>query len=226
MAQPICTVTDCDRPHRARGLCSTHYNQQQTNRHRQVTVPCAACRKPTKKDVGRERRYGALYCSLSCRDAGRRLGASSIVIHRPTPAWHRGFKHRKVTAPAPAHRVWTAGNCRECCTPFVTNQPHTTFCSRSCARAWHRRDWKTRTERIVPIATRRHVYARDKGICGICHTPVLMDAHYLHPLAPTLDHIECQSWTPTPDHSPSNLRLAHRQCNSLRGDEGRHLLAA
>jgi hypothetical protein len=36
--------------------------------------------------------------------------------------------------------------------------------------------------------------------------------------APSLDHIEPQSWALIPDHSPANLRLAHRWCNSVRGD--------
>jgi hypothetical protein len=36
--------------------------------------------------------------------------------------------------------------------------------------------------------------------------------------AASLDHIIPQSMQLIPDHSPSNLRLVHRWCNSARGD--------
>jgi 5-methylcytosine-specific restriction endonuclease McrA len=42
--------------------------------------------------------------------------------------------------------------------------------------------------------------------------------HYFHPLSATLDHIIPQSHMLIPDHSDRNLRLAHRSCNSARGD--------
>ena len=38
-------------------------------------------------------------------------------------------------------------------------------------------------------------------------------------MAATLDHIECRAWALIPDDTPRNLRLAHRLCNSTRGDE-------
>lgn len=70
----------------------------------------------------------------------------------------------------------------------------------------------------VDAPTRLRVYARDKGVCRLCGQPVDLSLPYRHPLAATVDHIECQSWALIPDHSADNLRLAHRSCNSRRGN--------
>lgn len=82
-----------------------------------------------------------------------------------------------------------------------------------------KRPWSKPSSKSVPRAVRLEVYERDGWVCQLCDGPVDRDAHYLDPWSPTLDHIECQSWVLVPDHSPENLRLAHRWCNSVRGDE-------
>lgn len=63
--QRTCTIDGCDRPHRARGLCGSHYNQTyQPNRHKIVTVPCTICGTPCKKYNSTSRRS---VCSDRCR---------------------------------------------------------------------------------------------------------------------------------------------------------------
>ena len=55
---------------------------------------------------------------------------------------------------------------------------------------------------------------RDGNICHLCQKPVR--GFKDHPLAPTRDHI-----TPVKHGGPNaatNLRLAHKACNSRRGD--------
>lgn len=72
-----CNHTECDRPVRSRGLCITHYNQTQANRHRKVMRPCDCCGKLCAKEA-RGRRYSGVYCSELCRDyspLGRSLQA-------------------------------------------------------------------------------------------------------------------------------------------------------
>lgn len=66
---------------------------------------------------------------------------------------------------------------------------------------------------------RNAIYVRDNWVCQICRKPVgkTLD-HATDPMGATLDHITPQSWADEPDHSPSNLRLAHRVCNSARGN--------
>jgi len=71
----------------------------------------------------------------------------------------------------------------------------------------------------VPPKVRRAIYERDGWMCQLCDDPVDPDLGQSDLWGPTLDHIVCQSWGEEPDHSPGNLRLAHRWCNSVRGDE-------
>src|SRR5690242_18698642 len=75
MVERTCTLPECTKPHRARGLCSTHYNQQLATpeqRHRKVIVQCTWCKAECTKDPGQGRKYGGLFCSLTCRDLWRK----------------------------------------------------------------------------------------------------------------------------------------------------------
>jgi HNH endonuclease. len=62
------------------------------------------------------------------------------------------------------------------------------------------------------------LHERDDWTCQLCHEPVDREAATLDRLAPTLDHIVPRSHQIVPDHSPQNLRTAHRWCNSVRGN--------
>lgn len=55
----------------------------------------------------------------------------------------------------------------------------------------------------------RIVYARDKGICGICKQEVSLSGF-------TIDHIK--PLTLGGSHTIDNLQIAHRSCNSSKGD--------
>lgn len=69
----------------------------------------------------------------------------------------------------------------------------------------------TKAERVA-------IYERDSWTCQLCNEPLDVAAHFNDPLAPTLDHIVPQSVSASPDHSPDNLRAAHRICNARRGN--------
>ena len=64
MAQRTCTVEGCTKPHRARGLCASHWNATyRKDQHREV--PCVVCGKPVVKNApGIKRRP---VCSDRCR---------------------------------------------------------------------------------------------------------------------------------------------------------------
>lgn len=74
----------------------------------------------------------------------------------------------------------------------------------------------------IPKAVRLAVYERDGWVCQLCLEDVDPDLHYSDIWSATLDHIICRSWTTEPDHSEGNLRLAHRWCNAVRGNESHH----
>lgn len=67
MPNRTCSTPGCAKPHRARGLCSTHYNQAHCapgDRHPKVLVPCSACATPILRGSD-PRRDPA--CSVDCR---------------------------------------------------------------------------------------------------------------------------------------------------------------
>lgn len=73
----VCRLRHCTRPHRARGLCSTHYTRWRRNGHLALIIgqepeaaePCAWCRNAVPINNGR----AALYCRDACRNRHKRL---------------------------------------------------------------------------------------------------------------------------------------------------------
>lgn len=88
-----CNESGCDKLVRARGLCSTHYNQQHlVARHAVVASQCKACGDTVRREARHGRRF---VCSVKCRSvlsdhsggscswAGRRGVASlELRLHR------------------------------------------------------------------------------------------------------------------------------------------------
>lgn len=219
-----CVEDGCDRLVRARDRCGGHYDAHRraiglTISVQRVEVPCAQCGSTTQKAKAHLGRYGASYCSLACAGQARWLTSREIVgpiepRWTPIPSAHPA----RISTPPP--RRLTAGYCIECRDGFIDTMPHTRYCSRLCNTRWHRREGKRRRGRNgIRPEVRAFVYARDGGVCQLCHEPVDLTLSHTHAWGPTVDHVVCQSWVVEPDHSPGNLRLAHRMCNSIRGDQ-------
>lgn len=215
--QRTCTIDGCDRAHRARGLCATHYNAAHRTPNPTAQFVCPACGKTFTAERARANRYRTLYCSQPCMGRGFSARASQIMLWRPRPVLHLAVD-RMLAVPTPEPRMFVAGRCRRCSTAFVDRQITAVFCSPLCARRWHRDEAKARKGYRVPRAIRTYVYKRDRNTCQLCRRPVDMTLPHQHPMSATLDHIVCQSWTLVPDHSPANLRLAHMICNAQRGN--------
>lgn len=199
---------------------------------------CAPCREAWNAEC---RRHQAAARRRGWRRSDREIIGATCVgcgesvrgnFKKDAP-WHQACRQRaerierrrqsardRLAAASEGTRGWgtiTSGPCGWCGTAFTVraNVP-AGFCSRGCRtseRARRRGRFKIRP------ADRLAIYERDGWVCQLCMTPVDREAHYLDDQAPSLDHIECRSWALIPDHSPENLRLAHRLCNSFRGDE-------
>lgn len=149
-------------------------------------------------------------------------GCAKRIYHNPAssrPAgearcracWKAEREHGTVT-------MYRKGGCRcQACKAAQAAHISTYYAARRDAgnpipknRGERRRYHLTEADRIA-------IYERDCWTCQLCREPVEKDEHFNHPLAPTLDHIEPQSLALIPDHSPANLRLAHRICNARRG---------
>lgn len=219
-----CTSEGCTKPHLAKGYCSTHYSQrrhatQGPNTGKQQ-FSCGTCGKLCWKAPRASLNYVARYCSTACLAKARQGRCQRIrdIVGPIEPAWCAVPAAHPSLRPITPARVFASGRCRYCNAWFTDRQRQARYCSDRCARRWHKREHKTRNGDQVATEVRAEVYRRDKSICQLCFEPVDKTLPRHHPWGATLDHIECQSWALIPDHRASNLRLAHRMCNSLRGD--------
>ena len=71
---------------------------------------------------------------------------------------------------------------------------------------------------FIKRAERLAIYERDGWTCQLCGEPVDPNAPRNSSGEATLDHVEPQTFALIPDHRPENLRMAHRGCNSSRGN--------
>lgn len=157
MANRTCSLPGCEKAHRARGLCTTHYNQaHQPDRHRPNTIICESC-----GSVHETSRYGSSFCSLACRDLAR-ASTPSPVFFSTCEACGRMFCARvagkincslecwhaldKATRPVVLRIEWrTPRECHGCgCTFTPEWTPTQLNCSRRCARRVGRRARRAR----------------------------------------------------------------------------------
>lgn len=129
-------------------------------------------------------------------------------------------KRRKALREGTARKTYDRV-CIGCATEFTTGRSQQTYCSADC-REWmtqqmkRERDREYANKRKQP-AFKRRLYWRDNGICQICMTPIDTELKYPDPMSFSIDHIIPRSVKP--DHSFDNLRIAHLDCNSKRGDK-------
>lgn len=220
-----CDVDGCDKPHRARGLCATHYNQQhQPNRHALRLVKCTACGMDVMKMGGGGNARRPI-CSDRCRykvTHGRWPGENKQLIG-PMPATCQVLPRQQAE---PALR-FVGGDCLWCGATFLHDLRRSGVMSKHCSDRCARRAASARYRVAhgkfdINKQARLAIYERDAWTCQLCMERVDCALPINHPWSATLDHIECQSWALVPDHSPTNLRLAHRMCNSIRNDERYH----
>lgn len=99
------------------------------------------------------------------------------------------------------------------------------FCRPCAQRIQNRRDnVKKDKRRVAAFTVDTHtitlvkLYARDKGICWLCGQPCDFSAGINDNLYPSIDHIVPISKGGKDEWA--NIKLAHRICNSKRGDGG------
>ena len=208
-----CKDIGCERKILARGMCSTHYSywhRASKGRNDAVYVKdCAFCSTEFKT-----LRKTTKYCTLICAQrhiSGWSTSREITKARKPRQWFGQVIKPRNGGA-------MVAGRCAYCPTYFV-GPPNARYCSEKCSNnASFKRKYDRRGQFSPTLTERLAIYKRDKHECQICGDPVDMGAHWNEDLAPSLDHIIPQSHMLIPDHSPKNLRLAHRLCNAIRGD--------
>jgi len=227
-----CTIGGCARPHRARGFCSTHYNQLHLGQRRypaKVEISCYRCGAPCMKRP--DRRRPRQYCSLACRTAEQ---FKEVRARRPAPPGKElilrpGGREPRPQRQAERRSEWwkllIAGDCAHCGTYFVAPAASIDTASRYCSVRCRRASGKSRRRAmrqdafVAPVSPRR-IFERDRWTCKLCGKRVKREAEAPDPNAPTLDHIIPLAAGPENGgvHAPWNVQCAHFLCNSLKRD--------
>lgn len=205
-----CTEDGCDKPAQGRGLCGTHYTywHRAQKRHLALCIECG--------DSFMASRPNTTTCSPTCK---ARLGqrVTALLLRRSTNLV-KYTRPRVWLGTETTGRTWVAGRCSWCNDYFIAKQG-VVYCADRCSRrAREHRRYLRYGVFSVTDRLRTEIYERDNYVCQLCFTEVDASLAYMESMSATLDHIECQSWSLIADHRASNLRLAHRYCNSVRGN--------
>lgn len=156
MPDRSCTMPGCGKPHRARGLRSTHYNMANT---KPAIMTCAACGIDVVKDQHYSRR---VVCSTTCRSYLQNGWPHSNVppthpsraLWCPIPLDHPRWIKTACPVPGdhPSRRPrkprFHVGNCKECGRSFVVDSAYVSgaihYCSMTCQRRIKKRARRAR----------------------------------------------------------------------------------
>lgn len=111
--------------------------------------------------------------------------------------------------------------CQDCGTDICTRHPGQGFCA-ECVRArrsWHdaKKNHKRRGAGPMKVSRKRLLELRGNR-CHICGKVIDLKLSGMHPMGFTIDHLLPVSRGGTNDIS--NLHVAHRRCNTARGNRG------
>lgn len=213
MNKRTCTMPECAKPHRARGLCNTHYGQaHQPNRHTKKLIACAWCGTEVLKHSGGGRRYGAA-CSDQCR-----TWLKLPYCKLPADHWALWFGKAsawstdKRRAPKPETATFQCATCQECNVSYVVRWSGTPpkFCTDKCQRRTGRRLRRAREHDAPGNYTwaqviRLHLLSDRR--CSYCDEQVAQ---------PEPDHVTPISRAGRNDIS--NILSCCQQCNGDKGD--------
>lgn len=189
------------------------------------------------------------FCSDPCQSRNRRMQPDYLAANRrrleqrrrgqgvgPRKSRGRGWQRRqraeralrKAAFGTRGKKVWLAGYCESCGSPFVGGRA--SVCSKTCRRRvdrhkrrdayGHHRHRARHYGVKYEAVNRKTIFERDGyrcQSCGVkCRGPHWLATGLVNPLAPTLDHIVPMARGG--DHVASNLQMLCFTCNSFKGD--------
>ena len=203
-----CTKDNCDRPHRARGLCGSHYNaEHQPNRHAKKLTACVWCGTEVLKGSGGGRKYGAV-CSDECRQ-----WLTTPYCTLPSDHWARWYgKASSWSPPKPKTAGFQCAYCQECDQSYIVRWSGTPpkFCTDKCQRRSKKRARRAHEHNAPGTYTwaqviRLHILSDRR--CSYCDE---------HVAQPEPDHVVPISRGGRNDIG--NILPCCQQCNGDKGD--------
>lgn len=177
MTQRTCTEDGCDKPHRARGFCSSHYNATKYyNRDGELKDrTCSGC----GVNLERRSRYDGkpVHCSEMCRQWAH-FGAWSSKLPSSHPAYVAPVRKARKVKPKPPPKIKRTFECEWCGLEGSTHQTIARFCSDWCAR----KNGKMRRRARERGATGTYSWAQVTRLwmafnksCAYCRRPTPLD---------------------------------------------------
>jgi endogenous inhibitor of DNA gyrase (YacG/DUF329 family) len=227
-----CGVTVEPRKH----FCQACYAERRKYANPTTQRTCAICDRTFIARIHSEKGTQK-YCSKRCHAIGlsrqekphRRVNCPRCGVE--FWPWKDGTHARKYCSKAcaippkqptsqPPNRTPTP--CAWCGTAFIKKcRTRQRFCSFKCytKASTGRKHLRKRHLRCGEVVSLPDIYARDKGICQLCHKRVKRGLPPLHAMAATLDHIvPIDPKRTRGQHTRANVQLAHRACNSAKGN--------
>lgn len=182
--------------------CRKAYNKAN---HKTYLLCCEACGIMYESKI-----YNGKYCTEACRKVASVRNRTIVKICDQCGNEYKSYNDTHFCSPACVgehQRLEAIEKAKDIV-------PRHIFPSRRARQSYLRR--KRQREQWVEDVKVEVLVERDKGICQLCGTPVRLDVHYTHPLAPTRDHIVPLSMGG--EHSYANCQLACRDCNTIKNN--------
>lgn len=161
-------------------------------------------------------RGGKPVCISPQCEASRMRGRLTCQAHRPYLGTRPlGPRYRSRNGTQTGHspvtpKAWSRRICDTCGEAFIPTRATARRCSATCRKRAQRRK-----DDLRHLWNRRAIYERDNWTCWLCGDPVDPSLDTQHPMSPTLDHVYPRALGG--GRTQTNLRLAHRVCNSVKG---------
>lgn len=178
-----------------------------TNCDSPVVVRCKTCGAERTVSMITLRRSGIIVCR-ECKQHRKRIESNARAFKTVAHSFNKGEQVAMRFCPG--------------CGALLA--PRKRLCH-ECAREHERHRWSLKKRKRNSLAytkeshtiSLRQLYERDGGVCWICGKPCDYSAHYNDSAYPSVDHVVPISKGGKDEWD--NIKLAHRGCNSSRGNK-------
>lgn len=246
MSDRTCSVPDCDRAHRAHGMCNMHYqrvikhgdaNYVNSRPKRNGVEPCEVdgCGRVSKAQSLCSKHYQRRFTRGDVNTVGRldtcrvcgaefRSMGGQVCCSKACAKTRRADRRRELYP-----TVWTPVPrepqvCTNCGGQYMADKRQRLYCSIACKQEdANRYMWKyTKAHRarqrdaFVESFDRREIFNRDGWVCGICGGGIDRELAYPDPMSASLDHVIPLAHDG--EHSRANAQASHLVCNKRKND--------